>query len=141
MIFYNQQLMKDSSELALFVVSNPDKFDRFEDHRAAIELRVDELVEQAIVAGEDPIQLIEAYLNVTYLAGPSPAEIADFIIQSEAMMKAINTLHINWSTFDETKPESTLRLISTTTQAESVETYSEMTLRGFLEALSNHFSH
>ena len=140
MIFYDPQLMKSSSQLGLFVVSNPTKFERVEDHQAAIELRVDELVAESIEAGEDPIQLIESYLNITYLSGPSPHEIADFIIGTEAMSKAMNSLHTNWSTYDEDKPPATLRLVSSTTKEESVETYSQMNLRVFLEALSDHLN-
>ena len=140
MIFYNPQLMRTSAELALFGVSNPDEFDRMEDHRAAIELRIDELVEQSIESEEDPILLIESYLNLSYMGGLTAQQIADFIINSEPMISAMSTLKDNWSTYDPNKPKSMLTLISTTTKEESVEIYSQMTLRAFLEALSDHFN-
>jgi hypothetical protein len=135
MIFYNSQLMKDENQLRLYLVSNPTPFIRQEDHEAALQIEVYEMVERAIDAKENPIALIEAYLQVSYNEGDTTEDIANFIINCPQMVHAMHHLKDNWDEMDDTLPEVSLKH-SSTSREQAVQVYYETTLRSYLEALS-----
>ena len=141
MIFYSNQLMTNRRELILYLVSNPSPFDRFEDHQAALHIRLHELVENAIQEKEDPVALIREYLQVDYNGGSSKEDIADFLISSHQVIHAMHTLKDSWADFDKNAPEDSLVYGSATTREQAVETFAEITLRSYLEALSSVYQH
>ena len=138
MIFYNSQLMKNESQLRLYLASNPDAFTRFEDHEAALQIQLYDLVERAIAENEDPIALIEAYLQVSYNGTDTVDDIANFLIHTGQMRHAMHNLKENWDEMDETLPELSLKYASTSRE-QAIQVYSEITLRSYLEALSEVF--
>ena len=127
--------MKNQLQLQLYIVSNPKSFEHFEDHRAALYIQLHELVEKAIEDKEDPIALIENYLQLEYNAGNTPEDIANFLFHTDTMTHAMHTLKDNWDTFDNTLPEDTL-IYGKTTREQAINTYYETTLRSYLEALA-----
>jgi len=135
MIFFNNQLMKNQQQLRLYLVSNPVPFKRFEDHEAALQIQLHELVQRAIEQKEDPVALIEEYLQVNYNGGDRPEDIANFLAGSPQMVHAMHTLKDNWDQLDETLPEDSL-MYGGTTRDEAVQAFSEITLRNYLETLS-----
>ena len=135
MIFFNNQLMKNQQQLRLFLVSNPKPLKRFEDHEAALQIQLHELVERAIEQKEDPVALIEEYLQVNYNGGDRPEDIANYLVNSPQMVHAMHTLKDNWDQLDETLPEDSL-MYGGTTRDEAVQAFSEITLRNYLETLS-----
>lgn len=135
MIFYNNQLMKNQQQLRLYLVSNPKPFKRFEDHEAALQIQLHELVQRAIEQKEEPIVLIEEYLQVSYNGGDRPEDIANFLAGSPQMVHAMHTLKDNWDQLDESLPEDSL-MFGATTRDEAVQAFSEITLRNYLETLS-----
>ena len=135
MIFYNNQLMKNQQQLRLYLVSNPKPFKRFEDHEAALQIQLHEMVERAIREKEDPIALIEEYLETTYNSGETVEDIANFLANTPQMVHAMHTLKDNWDQLDETLPEDSL-MYGGTTRDEAVQAFSEITLRNYLETLS-----
>ena len=135
MIFYNAQLMQNESEAMLYMVTNPMPFDRFEDHQSAIYINIHELVERAIKIGEDPIALIEDYLNITYNSGQTIDEIASFLFQSDKMVSAMWTLKESWDQVDESVPQDSL-MYGGIGKERARELYTEMTLRSYLETLA-----
>jgi hypothetical protein len=135
MIFYNSQLMKDENQLRLFLVSNPSPFLRYEDHEAALQIGIHEMVERAIESKENPIALIEQYLQVVYNGGDTPEDIANFIINCHQMVHTMHKLKDNWDEMDDTLPEVSLKH-SATSREQAVQVYYETTLRSYLEALS-----
>lgn len=138
MIYFNNQLMPDDTAAKLFMATNPKPFDRFEDHEAAIYLQLHELVEQALAKGENPIALIEGYLELVYTEGRSVAEIADFLFNADKMQLALWTLKERWDQFDDTLPENALTHGNAMDKEEAIELYSKITLRTYLEALAQH---
>lgn len=134
MIFYNNQLMQNGRELRLFLVSNPEKFTRYEDHEAALEIQLYELVERSIEEGQDPIALIESYLGVSYNAGEGAEEIGHYLVSSEEVRMTMSTLKENWSLLDESIPEDS-RLFGRVTRKEAIQVFSELSLETYLEAL------
>lgn len=137
MIFYSNQLMKSRRELLLYLVSNPRSFTRFEDHEAALQIRLHELVEKAIEEKEDPVALIQECLQVEYNGGSGEEDIANFLINSHQMIYAMHHLKDSWKDFDGKKTETdSLVYGSATTREQAVETFAEITLRSYLEALS-----
>lgn len=138
MIFYNSQLMRNKRQLRLFLVSNPVAFTRFEDHRAALEIQIYELIERSLAQQENPIALIEEYLRVSYNGGNSIEDIAAFLIHSAHMTYALQTLSDNWDEFDSSLPEenSLLHGKSTIDKSQAVQFYCELSLTNYLEALS-----
>ena len=135
MIFYNNQLMKNQQQLRLYLVSNPKKFQVFEDHEAAIQIQLHELVERAIREKENPIALIEEYLQISYNCGDTVEDIANFLISTPQMIHALHNLKDNWDQMDETLPEDSL-MYGGTSRDEAVQAFSEITLRNYLEALT-----
>ncbi len=135
MIFYNCQLMQSENHLCLYLVSNPVPFERFEDHEAAIQLKIHELVEQAIKEGESPILLIEEYLNRPYFGGDNVDEIAAYIYNSDLMLHAMHELRDAWMEMDLSLPEVSLKH-GGTTKAQALQVYQEITLRSYLETLA-----
>ena len=135
MIFYNSQLMKSESQLILYLVSNPKPFSRYDDHEAALQIQLHELIERAIKEKEDPIAMIEEYLQVSYNGGDTVADMANFLINSGQMVHAMHSLKDNWDAMDETLPEVSLKH-SATSWEQAIQIYSEITLRSYLEALS-----
>ena len=135
MIFYNAQLMQNEAEAKLYMVTNPIAFKRFEDHEAAIFIKMHELIERAIKEKEKPIALIENYLNITYTGGESVNDIANFIIQTDKMVSAMWTLKESWDQLDETLPQDSL-MYGGLGKDEARQVYTEITLRSYLETLS-----
>ncbi len=135
MIFYNNQLMSGDIKARLFMVSNPSKFERFEDHEAGIFIQLHELIEQARATGEDPIALIEEYLEVIYNDGTSTEEIASFLLETDKMQTALWTLKESWDKMDDSLPTNSL-MYGGMDKEDAVQLYSETTLRSYLEALA-----
>jgi len=135
MIFYNNQLMSGDIKARLFMVSNPSKFERFEDHEAGIFIQLHELIEQARAMGENPIALIEEYLEVVYNEGNTIDEIASFLLETDKMQTALWTLKESWDKMDDSLPTSSI-MYGGMDKEEAVQLYSETTLRSYLEALA-----
>ena len=135
MIFYNSQLMKNDRQLVLYLVSNPREFTRYADHRAALELQLYELIEQALKDKEDPVALIENNLSVCCNQGHTTDDLVNFLINNEQFKHAMHNLKDHWDAMDESIPEESLKH-STTSREQVVEIYSTITLRNYLEALS-----
>jgi hypothetical protein len=136
MIFFNNQLMKSQDQLRLYLVSNPTPFKRFEDHEAAIQLQLYELIEQAIADKENPIGLIEDNLKITYMEGESVEEIANFLVNTDQMLHAMHNLKDNWHHMDESVPSDSLLYGSGITRETAVSIYADTTLRNYLETLA-----
>lgn len=135
MIFFNPQLMKTGRELTLFLVSNPVAFTRFEDHEAALQITLHELVEQALRDGENPIALIEEHLRITYAGSTRVEDIANFLISTPQMLHAMHRLKDHWAEMDEKLPGDSL-LFGGQSREEAVRVFSEITLRTWIIALS-----
>ena len=135
MIFYNNQLMSGDIKARLFMVSNPSKFERFEDHEAGIFIQLHELIEQARAVRENPIALIEEYLEVVYNEGNTTDEIASFLLKTDKMQTALWTLKESWDKMDDSLPTSSI-MYGGMDKEEAVQLYSETTLRSYLEALA-----
>lgn len=136
MIFYNNQLMPTREEAIVYMVRNPVPFSNYEDHEAGIYIQLHELIEQAIAEGENPVVLIEEYLETVYTGGTSVKEIAAFLFHNDKMNQALWTLQQNWDSIDDTLPENSLFYGGIDTQ-ETMQLYSEITLRSYLNALTN----
>jgi len=134
MICYNNQLMKSTRQLQLFLVSNPKPFDNYEDHEAAIYLHLLALIEDAIKEKEDPIALIEVSLGVTYPSGDTADEIAAFLWQAGEMLTAKHLLRDHWHAYDPSLPANSL-MQGGPSRSEAVAVFGQMTLRTYLEAL------
>ena len=135
MIFYNSQLMQNQHQLRLYLVSNPVAFKRFEDHEAALQIQIHELVEKAIETKDDPVVLIQEYLQTSYIGEDTVEGFANFIICSGQMTHAMFNLRDNWDEMDESLPEVSLRY-SNTSRKQATQVFYEITLRSYLEALS-----
>lgn len=122
-------------QLRLYLVSNPTPFKRFEDHEAALQIQLHELVEKAIKDKEDPVALMEAYLQTNYNGGDTVEDMANYLANTPQMVHALHTLKDNWDQMDETLPEDSL-MYGGTTRDEAVQAFSEITLRNYLEALT-----
>ncbi|MEQ3656490.1 MAG: hypothetical protein ABNH00_11555 [Dokdonia sp.] len=138
MIYFNNQLMPNDVSATLFLVTNTKPFERYEDHEAALYIHLYELVEHAFAKGDNPIALIEDYLELVYTEGKSVAEIANFLANTDQMQLALWTLKERWDTLDETAPQDSLLYGSGMGKEEAIQLYSEITLRTYLEALAQH---
>lgn len=138
MIYFNNQLMPNDTSAKLFMVTNSKPFVRFEDHEAAIYIQLHELVEYAFAKGENPIALIEDYLDMVYTEGKSVEQIASFLLNTDKMQLALWTLKESWDKMDETLPENSLMYGNGMDKEEAIQLYSEITLRTYLEALAQH---
>ena len=127
--------MSGDVKARLFMVSNPSKFERFEDHEAGIFIQLHELIEQARTMGEDTIALIEEYLEVIYNDGTSTEEIASFLLETDKMQTALWTLKESWDKMDDSLPTDSL-MYGGMNKEDAVQLYSETTLRSYLEALT-----
>ncbi len=136
MIYFNNQLMPDANSVKLFITTNTKAFKRYEDHEAALYIQLHDLVEQAFANGDDPIALIEDYLELVYTEGKSVAEIADFLAHTDKMQLALWTLKESWDKLDETTPQESLLYGSGIDKEDAIALYSELTLRTYLEALA-----
>ena len=136
MIYYNAQLMPDDSASTLFMVSNPESFERYEDHEAALHFHLNELIKQAVSEGEMPIALIEDYLEVNYNDSNTPNEISDFLIQTDVMQSALGMLKENWHQKQGDAMEEGLLLGQGLSEEEVIQKYAQITLRSYLETLS-----
>lgn len=128
--------MSDDNSTRLFLVTNTKPFNRFEDHEAALVIQLHELVEDAMTKGENPIGLIEDYLQITYTEGNSVAEIANFLAQTDKMQLALWTLKESWDKMDDTAPEDSLLYGSAISNEDAVQIYAQTNLRTYLEALA-----
>lgn len=138
MIYFNNQLMPNNTSAKLFMVTNTKPFERYEDHEAALYIQLHQMVEHAFAKGEDPIALIEDYLELVYTEGKSVAEIADFLAQTDKMQLALWTLKESWDKLDESAPQDSLLYGNGMYKEEAIQLYSEITLRTYLEALAQH---
>lgn len=136
MIFFNNQLMKNTRQLQLFLVSNPKPFDNYEDHEAAIYLQLLGLTEDAIKEKIDPVALIEDTLGITYASGHSAEEVVAFLWHTGAMITAKNLLRDHWHAYDARLPIDSLTH-GGPSRSEAVALFSQITLRNYLEVLSN----
>ena len=127
--------MSGDVKARLFMVSNPSKFERFEDHEAGIFIQLHELIEQAKAMGENPISLIEEYLEVVYNEGNTTDEIASFLLETDKMQTALWTLKESWDKMDDSLPTSSI-MYGGMDKEEAVQLYSETTLRSYLVALA-----
>ncbi|UII32267.1 hypothetical protein LVD17_00250 [Fulvivirga ulvae] len=130
--------MTTESQVRLYAVSNPVAFTNYNDHEAALFIRLHELIAASLEQGENPIGMIEDYLGITYNSGESVEEIATFLFQSGAMEKALWDLKDNWSVFDPSLPEASL-VRGGLPQSEGLAIYQEITLKSYLETLSTIF--
>ncbi len=128
--------MRDQKQLRLFMVVNPVPFERYEDHRAALEILLHELVELALWQKEDAVALIEEYLKVDYNSGHYVDDIAAFLINTPQMVQAFQLLSDNWDQLDNTIPEESTLKYGGISRQEAMRLYSELNLRNYLEALS-----
>lgn len=135
MIFFNNQLMPTVGSATLYMVHNPVTFTRFEDHEAAIFIQLHELIDRAFAEGDDPIALIETYLETIYTGGKQTSEIASFLMQSDRMVLALWTLKESWDNLDDAIPADSL-LYGGMEKKEALQLYAEITLRTYLEVLS-----
>ena len=134
MIIYNNQLMTSSVQATLFMVSNPVPFTRFEDHEAAIFIQMHTLVEQSFAEGQNPVELIESYLETTYTGGHNVDEIASYLLQHDKMQSALWTLKENWDNLDQSVPGDSL-MYGGMEKDDAIQHYTEITLLTYLEAL------
>ena len=130
--------MPNDTSAKLFMVTNTKPFERYEDHEAALYIQLYHLVEHAFEKGENPMALIEDYLDLVYTEGKSIAEIADFLINTDKMQLALWTLKESWDKLDESLPQDSLLYGSGIDKEEAIQLYSEITLRTYLEALALH---
>ncbi|WP_235904674.1 hypothetical protein [Patiriisocius marinus] len=130
--------MPNDTSTKLFMVTNTKPFERYEDHEAALYIQLHQLVEHAFAKGENPIALIEDYLELVYTEGKSVGEIADFLANTDKMQLALWTLKESWDKLDETAPQDSLLYGSGMGKEEAIQLYSEITLRTYLEALAQH---
>lgn len=137
MIFYNNQLMSNDINATLYMVTNPIPLDSFDDHEASIYIQLHDLIEQAKGLGDNPIALIEDYLDTVYIDGQSVEEIASFLFYSDKMRSALWGLKTQWDNYDKTLPEDSLMYGGMGKQA-AIQLYSEITLRTYLEALAQY---
>ena len=128
--------MSDDNSARLFLVTNTKPFERFEDHEAALVIQLHELVEDAFAKAENPIALVEDYLQITYTEGTSVAEIANFLTQTDKMQLALWTLKERWDKMDDSVPEDSLLYGSAISDEEAVQLYAQTNLRTYLEALA-----
>lgn len=135
MIFFNNQLMPTPGSATLFMVTNPVAFTRYEDHEAAIYIQLHQLIDRALAEGEDPVILIESYLETIYTGGTTTGEIANFLMQSDKMVLAMWTLKESWSNLEESIPEDSL-IYGGMERKQAIQLYAEITLRTYLEVLS-----
>ncbi|WP_025741939.1 hypothetical protein [Aquimarina pacifica] len=134
MIFYNNQLMTSPQEAILYMVTHPEPFTRYKDHEAAIYLKLHQLIAQAFEEGEDPIALIEGYLEISYTDGDSVEEIASFLIQTDVMVNNLWALQHYWEDMDQSLPADS-KMFGGLPKEDVTRLYSEITLRSYLEAL------
>lgn len=135
MIFFNNQLMPTKGKATLFMVSNPIPFERYEDHEAAIYIQLHELVERSIAEGQNPVALIEDYLETVYTDGRSVDEIASFLFHNDKMQLALWTLKESWDNLDTSIPGESL-MYGGMEKEEAIQLYAETNLRTYLEALT-----
>ncbi len=135
MIFFNPTLMPTPETALLFMVHNPIPLENYEDHEAALYIQLHELISRSKSEGEDPIALIEEYLEVYYNEGHTAEEIAAFLIGQDKMIHALSLLRSNWKTYSpDAQPES-IAYGGLSKQA-YLEQYGELNLRSYLETLN-----
>lgn len=135
MIFYNPSLMPTPQSALLFMVDNPIPIENYEDHKAALYIQLHELIIESRMATEDPITLIEEYLEVYYNEGQATEEIAAFLITQDKMTQALSLLQSNWKTYSSDAHSQSIAYggVSKNTY---LEQYATLTLRSYLETLS-----
>lgn len=138
MIYYNKTLMPELQDAILYMATNPVAFTSFNDHNAAIYIGLHELVERSKQTCDDPIVLIEQYLDCIYTADESTDAIAAFIMQTPQMITAMTILKQNWVQFaaaDTTESDALLPAASKIPD-DIIMLYSEISLRLYLETLA-----
>ena len=129
--------MKTERELELYLVSNPAPFTRFDDHEAALEIQVFNLVQNCLDQQDDPVMLIEQILGIEFQGDNTLEGIAYFIIRSDQMRTAMFRLSENWDAYDPSVPEMSMKTVAGTTRQQALEVYQNLTLASYLEALAN----
>lgn len=137
MIYYNSQLMDKDTSAILFMVENPTPFGRYEDHEAAIYITIHLLIEDAIQSEENPIAMIENYMNVVYTGGTTTGEITDYLIQTGSLQNALWGLKEKWDELD-TKIDENSLIYSSMSKQKVTEIYAQRTLRTYLETLAGY---
>lgn len=135
MIFLNNQLMPSEDSATLFMVSNPIPFENFEDHETGIFIRLHNLIAWSMEEGDDPIALIEEYLETVYTDSRGVEEIANFLMYHDKMQNAMWTLKESWSNLDDTVPNDSL-MYGGMEKEDAVQMYTDTNLRRYLEVLS-----
>ncbi len=128
--------MKTEAQLRVYLVSNPVPFKRYEDHEAALQIQLYDLIERAIEEKENPVALIEDYLGITYTGGDNIDDIATFLLATDQMNYAMNDLKDNWHHLDESQAADSLLYSTGIERKDAVRIYSEITLRNYLENLA-----
>ena len=131
--------MKNEQELYLYLVSNPTLFERYEDHEAALQLRLYELVDSALLEKESPVALMEDYLGLVYTGGSDVDSIVHFLMHTPHVQHAHHRLRDHWSSLDRSLPAMSLRH-GGTTRAQARQVFETITLRSYLEVLSGVFN-
>ncbi|WP_241479982.1 hypothetical protein [Kordia jejudonensis] len=129
--------MSGDTSAILFMVENPSPFKQYEDHEAAIYITIHLLIEDAILQGENPIAMIENYLNVVYNGGTTTGEITDYLIQTGSLQNALWELKEKWSELDTKINENSL-MYSSLSKQNVTEIYAQRTLRTYLETLAGY---
>lgn len=137
MLFYNPQLMPNEQSARLFMVSSTQTVDDYQSHEAHLQLRVQQLITEARNSGEDPVMLIEEYLACDYPDTIENSSLAAYILQHDRMQSALWTLQELWGFYDPELPSDSLYFKGMDTQ-EALETYAQVDLRSFLEALAGY---
>lgn len=137
MIYYNNILMPTDTSAILFMVENTKEFEKYADHEAAICIGLHSLVEDSIGMGENPIMLIEQYLEIVYTDGNSVEEIADFLAQTDTVQNALWSLKQDWETLDIQTGENSL-MYGGISKERVTELFTEITLRTYLETLATY---
>lgn len=133
--------MKTEAQLRVYLVANPVPFKRYEDHEAALQIQLYDLIERAIEEKENPVALIEDNLGITYTGSDNIDDIASFLLATDQMSYAMNDLKDNWYHLDESQAADSLLYNAGIDRADAVRIFSEITLRNYLENLATLYTH
>ncbi len=131
--------MKSERQMRLFMVNHPKPFERYEDHAEALHIQLWEMIEKSKNEGDNPLGLIETYLDIHHRYGQTPEELARIIMFSPQMQHALHQLQDNWSQFDKHLPEDSL-MYGGVSKETARYVFTEISLHTYLEALSSVYS-
>ncbi len=135
MVFYTPQLMPNEQSARLFMVRSTHPIEDYTIHEAHLHLKLQQLITTARNSGENPKELIEDYLECDYSQGDEHSAMIEFIFQHDRMQSALWTLQELWGFYDPEIPSESLYFQGMDTQ-EAIESYAQIDLRSFLEALA-----